>query len=348
MKFKTKKILIAILFVISLVINILCIRSTYAKYQELVDTDYQVGIRKWLISVNGKDIQDETTLMSTVLQPILIENEHMKSNVIVPGREGYFEIDLDYTQVDVPFMYSFDVQQLNTTKLSDLDFYGYAVVDECSGFEIDSITGEITYVGLEEGTTTETVDASTGNKKVEFVQNIIDAETGAEKNKILTATLSIPTESTPEDEEEPVDSETDTDTETVADTTTETVVGKVSQVTEKTVDVTTGDIIEEEKVIFKLEQMLETITVTDTNNNTTTTTEKVKFRVTQPTDPTQLESFERYQNLGVYFRWNDAEDNQMDNLADNQFRGEANPDANVDNTLLKYQATLKFKQYVQE
>ena len=146
MKFKIKKLLIVILFVISLIINILCIRSTLAKYQELVDTDYQVNIRKWLISVNEKDIQDEEMLMSTVLQPTLIENEHMKEGVIVPGREGYFEIDLDYTKVDVPFEYTFEIQHLNENPLLDFEFYGFSIIEDGSGFEIDNITDIINYI----------------------------------------------------------------------------------------------------------------------------------------------------------------------------------------------------------
>lgn len=349
MKFSIKKFLIVILFVISLVFSVLAIRDTYAKYQELVDTDYQVDIRKWLISVNGKDIQDESVLITDAIKPTLIENEHMKSDVIVPGREGYFEVDLDYTQVDVPFTYSFEVEQLNTEKLLDLNFFGYAVLDESSGFEIDSMTESINYVGLEEGTTSETVNIETGEKKVEFIQTVIDAETGVQRNRVLTATLAFPTE-LEENGEETKGEESDIEANSTEEENTEieTIIGKVAQVTEKVIDGTTGDILEEEKVIFKLEQVLVTNTITDTETGATTNTEKVKFKIVQPTDPTTLESFERYQNIGVYFKWDDSDENQMDNLADTQFTGEANQNENINNTVLKYQATLKFKQYVQE
>lgn len=319
MKYKIKKMLIVILFVISLIINIVSIRSTYAKYQEEVNTDYQVFIRKWLINVNDKDIQDETMLMSTVLQPTLIENEHIKSNIIAPGREGYFEIDLDYTKVDVPFTYSFEIEQKNTNKLLDFEFFGYSILENCSEFEIDNIENTITYIGAEGGTGTETTDSTTGDKTLEVVQSVEDAETGVERNRIIKATLTT-------SEEEP--------------TATEAVVGRIATVTEKTVDATTEEIIEAEKILFKMEQKL--LTDESTGNK------KTVFYVTQPVEPTELETYQRYQNLRVYFRWNDSTENQMNNMADTQFRGETNPDANVANTLLKYQGTMKFKQYTQE
>lgn len=324
MKFKTKKIIIAILLVISLIINIISIRSTYGKYKEEIDASYEVGFRKWLIVVNGADIQNEETVMTSVVVPTLVENEHMKENIIVPGREGYFEIDVDYTKVDVPFTYSFDVEQINETKLTDLEFFGYSIIDEYSGFQIDTVTDTITYVGVEEGTANETVNTETGEKKLEFVQTLVDAETGAEKDIILTATLSLPVEETDATEgETPVESTIQT-------------IGKVAKITRKVIDGTTGAEVEAENVIFSLEQNLDT------------TTNKTTYAVTQVLDPTELESYQRYQNIKAYFRWKDTEDNQMDNLADTQFRGEANPDVNVANTLLKYNATLKFKQYTQE
>ena len=344
MKHKIIQTLLSILLVIFLIISILNIRTTYAKYQEEVDTDYQVDIRKWMVLVNGKDIQNEETVMSGVISPILIENEHMKEGMIVPGREAYFEMDMDYTKVDVPFTYTFDIAQSNENKLSDLEFYGFSVVDEASGFQIDNIEDTITYIGMEEGTGTETINEETGEKTLQVIQEVINTETGTIKNIILTASLELP----PEEAEPAITNEDDiqnipglildSDPENVeaSEEPTIEIVGKIAKVTKKVIDGNSGAEIEPERVIFSLTQNL------DKETNKTT------YTIIQPEDPTKLENYQRYENLRVYFRWADDEENQMDNLADTGFRGEPDPDVNKKHTLLNYEANLKFKQYVQE
>ena len=326
MKYKIIKTLILILFVISFVISIYNIRSTLAKYQELVDTDYQVGIRKWLILVDGKDIQNEETVMSETITPYLVENEHMKEGAIVPGREGYFEIDLDYTKTDVPFTYSFEIEQTNQTKLEDIEFFGYSIEDQGSEFLIDSTTDEISYIGMEEVEEIANTLEETGERRLEVSKLIIDAETNAEKKLILTASLAFENEESEEENEEEAEEQENKIQK----------VGKIATVTSRIIDSTTESEIEPEKVIFLLTQELDT----ETN--------KTRYTIVQPIDPTGLENYRRYQNLRVYFRWKDTEDNKMDNLADTKFRGEDNTDPNIENTILKYQANIKFKQYVQE
>ena len=64
----------------------------------------------------------------------------MYKNKLVPDSEGYFEIDLDYTKLDVPFVYNFDINQTNEAakQLADFEFFGYQMLEEASGFEFDA------------------------------------------------------------------------------------------------------------------------------------------------------------------------------------------------------------------
>ena len=104
MKGKTKLRIIQILCIISIFITVFSIQRTYAKYFEKVGTTYQTNIKKWVINVNTFNIHEKNEL-SEVMQPILVDNENMDENVLVPGRTGYFEMLIDYTYVDLAFEY---------------------------------------------------------------------------------------------------------------------------------------------------------------------------------------------------------------------------------------------------
>lgn len=181
MKEKTKLRIIQILCIISLLITVFSIQRTYAKYFEKVDTKYDTDIKKWAINVNEKYIHEETTL-SNVMTPKFFYDPNMNvngglNNILVPGRVGYFDFLIDYTNVDVAFKFAFtDIQQLNQKEvvtettdeetgeiieettlvdnyLSDFEVYGYIVVD--ADLEITSTTkvtdiGEITTLSKDE------------------------------------------------------------------------------------------------------------------------------------------------------------------------------------------------------
>ncbi len=120
--------ILEILLVISLIITIFFINETYSKYLEEMDTYYQIGMKKWMIVVNKKDIQEEKTL-NDVMIPNFIANTNMKDNVIVPGRKMYFEFTMDYTNVDVKFKCNFTITQLNDNKLKDFRMIGYTLIN---------------------------------------------------------------------------------------------------------------------------------------------------------------------------------------------------------------------------
>lgn len=129
MKRKNTIRIIEILFIISILITFFSIQRTYAKYFEKVGTTYNTNIKKWVININNNNIHDMNSL-SEIMQPVLGENENMNNNeTLVPGREGYFDMVLDYSYVDLAFEYTFSIEQLNKTQLSDFEIYGYSIID---------------------------------------------------------------------------------------------------------------------------------------------------------------------------------------------------------------------------
>jgi len=157
MKEKTKLRVIQILCIVSLLITVFSIQRTYAKYYEQIGTTYATNIKKWVINVNTHDIHQGVEL-SEIMEPVLVANEHMNSNdTLVPGRRGYFEFLIDYTNVDVAFRFQFDIEQLNQKTivddvtgeetqeenfLEDFEIYGYSIVetDADSGEQTENIT----------------------------------------------------------------------------------------------------------------------------------------------------------------------------------------------------------------
>ena len=128
MKEKNKIKIIEILCIISLIITIFSIQRTYARYFEQIDTTYNTNIKRWLVKVNDTIIHDAETL-NEVMEPIFTENENINENILVPGQTGYFEMLIDYTDVDVAFEYEFSIEQLNETPLEDFEIYGYELID---------------------------------------------------------------------------------------------------------------------------------------------------------------------------------------------------------------------------
>lgn len=159
MKEKTKLRVIQILCIVSLLITVFSVQKTYAKYYEKIDTTYDANIKRWIINVNEKDIHNETTL-SNVMTPQFFYDSNMTTNgnlnnILVPGRVGYFDFLIDYTKVDLAFRYQFNIEQLNTTELTDFEVYGYAIVDKdleiTSTTTISDITGVTTLTKGEDG-----------------------------------------------------------------------------------------------------------------------------------------------------------------------------------------------------
>ena len=131
---KTKIIILRILFIISLIISLLLINNTFAKYQESISTDYKSNIKRWKLIINDHVLRNGESLINlneAGIEPIFKNNEYMADDIIVPGREGYFEIPINFEKVDVPFSFNLNIEQYETSStynnLPDFQFYGYCI-----------------------------------------------------------------------------------------------------------------------------------------------------------------------------------------------------------------------------
>lgn len=131
MKRETKSKILNVLFIISLIICLYLISDTYAKYVEEVNTSYQSSAKGWKVVVNDRVIREQTTLYD-VITPRFDSNEYMEDELIVPGREGYFDMEINFEDVGVPFTVDLKVEQeLDEaevyTNLPDFKYLGYSL-----------------------------------------------------------------------------------------------------------------------------------------------------------------------------------------------------------------------------
>lgn len=124
MKFNKK--LILFISCISLILCLLIVRQTYAKYMNTTQGNTNITIARWRILVNNQDIRNNPEITETIT-PVLLENEHIKPGVIAPTSEGYFDIIIDSSDVDVSFKYTITPSIQENSCVKDLNVTGYSL-----------------------------------------------------------------------------------------------------------------------------------------------------------------------------------------------------------------------------
>ncbi len=130
-------------FVIVLISFSICLcfmSTTYSKYVAGTTSDIEVLFAKWQILVNDVDITSNTSSTVSFI-PTIEANEYVASNKLAPTSKGYFDINIDPTNVDVSFKYTINLNVLNEN-IPDLMITKYAILPEnfIEGDPLDLIT----------------------------------------------------------------------------------------------------------------------------------------------------------------------------------------------------------------
>ena len=135
-KFKILLLLISSSFTLGLMSN------TYSRYVANTTGDVELAFAKWQILLNNEDITNGAT--STLdITPVIEENQNIENNTIAPSSKGYFDVNIDPSNVGVSFNYKIDLKVLNED-MPDLMITKYAILDK------DYIDGdEITTTNIE-------------------------------------------------------------------------------------------------------------------------------------------------------------------------------------------------------
>lgn len=131
-KLKILLALITITFTISLISN------TYSRYVVDAASNLEVQFSKWQILINETDITNNNS-SQIVLTPNIEKNEYIKENTFAPSSEGYFDILVDPTNVELSFDYTISLELLNEN-MPDLLITNYSIINSNYDEEKDTLT----------------------------------------------------------------------------------------------------------------------------------------------------------------------------------------------------------------
>ena len=137
-----KKYILLLLSFISLYVTICLATETYAKYVSNATSTSSTSIARWRILVNDEDITTGATSTS-LITPVFPGSTDISSNVIAPNAEGYFDLVLDATNVDVSFRYEITIEPNEDSPVTELVATRYQINgEEAIDFEEDENTLE--------------------------------------------------------------------------------------------------------------------------------------------------------------------------------------------------------------
>lgn len=120
-----KKILFFICIIV-ICITLVLIVNTYAKYLSSANSSSSINVARWNIKVNNKSIIDSSDI-TDVIEPVFPGNDYIAANIIAPTAEGYFDLNFDFSNVDVSFNYIISANVNENSDVKDFIVTGYSI-----------------------------------------------------------------------------------------------------------------------------------------------------------------------------------------------------------------------------
>lgn len=121
-----KKYIMLILTFFSFFITLCMVNETYAKYVTVATSTSSTSIARWKILINNDDVTLGSTSTS-LITPVFPGSSDISSNVIAPNAEGYFDLVLDASNVDVSFQYTVSINANASSPVTELVAIKYVV-----------------------------------------------------------------------------------------------------------------------------------------------------------------------------------------------------------------------------
>ena len=119
-KFKILIVFVTLAFSLSIMSN------TYSRYVADATGDVELTFAKWQILVSEEDITDgeEHTIDIT---PTILENTNVAAGKLAPTSVGYYDIEIDPTNVETSFNYTINI--LDIENMPDMLITKYEIID---------------------------------------------------------------------------------------------------------------------------------------------------------------------------------------------------------------------------
>lgn len=138
---KTKKKIIFFVALISLFYCVTFMQDTYAKYLSSATENAELTIARWSILINNQDVVNESNFTDTI-SPVFNGTTNIRSDVIAPTAEGYFELVIDGTNTDVSFQYTVSIDNTDCV-VDDLIITSYTVDGVTTNYSGSAVSGNI-------------------------------------------------------------------------------------------------------------------------------------------------------------------------------------------------------------
>lgn len=114
--------------------------NTYSRYVADTTGNIDILFAKWQILVNNTDITTNNS-SSINFEPVIVKNTNVANDVMAPTSKGYFDIDIDPTNVDVSFTYTINLE-IENENIPDLMITEYAIIPNnySEGNDLEKIT----------------------------------------------------------------------------------------------------------------------------------------------------------------------------------------------------------------
>lgn len=141
-----------LLIVIPICLSLSLMSNTYSRYVADTKGNIEMLFAKWQILVNENDITNNT-ISEVIINPVIEENENIENNKIAPSSKGYFDIDINPSNIEVSFNYKINLNIINEN-IPDLIISKYAILDSnytegdnlnLINIENNTITGSLSY-----------------------------------------------------------------------------------------------------------------------------------------------------------------------------------------------------------
>lgn len=123
---KNHKKFLLLLIGLCICVLLFFIVQIYAKYITSTEGNTSLTIANWNILVNNKSIMTDSDISSSIV-PVFPGTDHIASGIIAPTAEGYFDLNLDFSNVDVSFKYDISVSADENSSVQDLVAIGYSL-----------------------------------------------------------------------------------------------------------------------------------------------------------------------------------------------------------------------------
>ena len=125
---RNHKKLLLLLIGICICFLLFFIVQIYAKYLTSAEGSTELTIASWNIKVNDLSIKNNSDISNSIV-PIFPGSEHIEENIIAPTVEGYFDLNLDFSDADVSFKYEIISSADENSSVKDLVATGYSIDD---------------------------------------------------------------------------------------------------------------------------------------------------------------------------------------------------------------------------